>query len=360
MINEKNKENFNNQQVVEQNETKPQDFQINIIKVIENKKIIEPKRNNNNKNVIFSLGKKKNSSKRIKDIKKILENSFRSKYTKKEDEPIKGNKSCNNIIENNSNFEESINSKNTKSERNCKNNINTNTNQFNNNSNKNILNKNYFSFTDNLYKNEEHLQKNIVSNKNKDGSSKSVTNNRLLYIGRVNSITQKKNLIGSKIFEKQSDKNSKDFLGQKNIKLPSKFKNQDKKSIFTNNSKENSPNKANIKKTYTRYLTEKSINFSNKNNITDNRSNNFLYKNKGIILKNGNNKEQKIPNINNNNKKKSKADFEINKKEVENANSINNLKTKNDELANDINTYIGKKKRKKFCLFCCFNVYEKD
>ena len=374
MNNEINEGTDNNKKETNKNEDKPHFFKINIIKPKEIEKTNE--KQNTQNNMRLSLSSKRNKSKKkINDIKLILESSFRPKYSKRKSEQKSEGNNCNNNNENDSIFGRSENSINLNDELN-NNNINPknkiNINQINNSENNS--NKNLYLFTNNLYQNDEHFKKCVISKKNKNDFSKSKINNSLSNIANIKNISNsKKNFKESISLHNQSCKSIKNFLEQNSIKIDSKFKFKEKKYCFENKLKLKNPIKTKDEESFKNYTRTKvfNLNDNNKSNIqyfdennTVKSSNIYLYKNKIDKIKYNNNEEKKLEI--NNKKSKPKKNAKTNKKKVgeKKTVSVNNLKNKNNEIVENVKKEnckiqedIDKKnKKKKFCLFCCFNI----
>ena len=245
---------------------------------------------------------------------------------------------------------------------------------------------NLFHFANNLYQNDEHLSKNIISKKidtNDISKEKSFIN-----VGRTSSMHQKKKLIINFGLNEQENQSIKNLIkenggksNEENINTNSKnkqFSSIKEKNTFSNflksTPKLNYPKKNRGDETYKNIHWRKAFNLNEKGKINGlqnfdgdmtakNSKIKFLkvrtFKNKmscDLDKKFEESNKKKINKINSpkSNKKKKKRVDSINSFKNK-TNELENLKKEKEDNQNQEINVNNIKKKKKFCLFCCFN-----
>ena len=375
MDNEINENNNKSNQDTFENPPKISLYKINILASVENANINEneneskeninkKKKNNNNKKNLLLLDPF-SSKKTKKNLKNILESSFRSKRNsrKEEDENkdnLKDNKS-NIVVVNNNENESPI----KVNEFNSPNLINPRKKNKEKNNDREL---NLCKLAEKLYENEEHFQKNIIPKK---GS----------LIDSLNTIKKNDSFISEGIFKKKLKSNFNIYIDstikdQNNSNLLKEFsdKNLDKikrKSNASSSSKGKSSiynNKKGIK--VSNCSSFKKIKFKNEVEMKQDKeedqisirkrskfSNNNIINNCKTLKQNISSKPLRLYD----NKKPSKEETEINNDNTKkkSSNKIKNDKSKiNDNTKNE--NIKNKKKNKKFCYFCCLNNKDND
>ena len=424
MNNEIKENNNNNLKENNENQKNNHFYKINIIKTSEKQVIPQTPINNNKQNkLLLSPTSKRRKSKNEDEINKMmLDCSFRSKKitlskSVKKDNPIDSPKSprptnfINNLQKtttikekdkkfdryNNKDEEKLYNKSNISPKRRIS--VNYNNNNFNN-SNKKSKNENSYlnilKYTRNIYENDEHLKKQMLTKKIDINDLANMKKNNLFISNRINNKNfQKKKIIISFglnenenpiILQEGYNKNLKSFKrkissatkgGPSNelskskekssfsnfLKFNQKSSNREKegessrnynKKNFENNLMEDNsiknfkPNKGGdlTSKSSKFYLTAKTIKTKNMNSVKILEEKNDKNKNKlKSNQKENKTKNQKKESINSN--KNQTNDFDILKKE--------SPKNKENKIENNIN-----KKKKKFWFFCCLNFKEND
>ena len=416
MNNEKNENPNNNKQINFIKVNNSPVFKINILKPIENETKKESSNINNQKNrLCLSPVVKRRKSKNMDNLKLMLQNSFRSKCgksdkekeekeEKEESEVVKknnirysqnfiksqiNNEECNPVITKKKSFldikSQQTNKSNKKSEI-SSNKMNKKSPPKNNNDYNDDEIINLFHFANNLYQNDEHLSKNIISKKidtNDLSKEKSFIN-----AGRTNSFHQKKKLVVNFGVNEQESQIIKHLIkenekksNEENIKTDSKvkqFSSIKEKNTFSNflqsTPKLKTPIKNKGDETNKDNQLKKALNLNEKRKISglQNLEGDMTDKNSKIkfgkvrTFKNKMSCDLDKKFEESNKKKINKINSpKANKKKRKRGDSINSFKNKTNELDNlkkekedtqnqEIN--INKiKKKKKICLFCCFN-----
>ena len=377
MDNEINENNNKSNQDTFENPPKISFYKINILASVENANINEnenenkeninkKKKTNNNKKNLLLLDPFSNK-KTKKNLKNILESSFRSKRNSRREEDenkdnLKDNK-LNIVVVNNNENENQIklnefNSPNLISPR--------KKNKEKNNDRELNLSK----LAEKLYENEEHFQKNIIPKKgslidslntikkNDSFISEEIIKKKLKSNFNINIDSNNKDHSNANLLKEFSDKHLDNIKRKSNASSSSKGKSSIyniKKGIKTNNysnfKKSKYKNEVEVEKKEDKEEDKISIRkrpkFSNNNIISNSKTLKLNISSKPLKLYNNKKspKEETETKIDNT-KKKSSNKIKNNKSQI-------NDNTKNEKIK-------SKKKDKKFCYFCCLNNKDND
>ena len=374
-------------------ENKSKFYKINIIKTNEKEKLAESPKNNKKNNKLFLTPiqvRRKSKIENDNEFKNFLLNSVCSKrgsliIPMTKDQPqinllkIKTIKDKKAISPKYKKSTFGCESYNPKYKRSVNYNLDINNNNVNNKQNS-ILN--ILKLTSNIYNNDEHLKKDVVTKKIDINNIPNIKKSDLFMSGNIDKIIKKKKLIITFGLNEQNEinVNQNEFKSNKlnsfkrKISSGSKGKSSNDKNSFSNYIKINKRNKSPSKERH----DESNKNKNNDINlITENSTKNKPIREEDMTsksikfslgraktLKTKSNYDQKIIEEKRkfkskisvrNNKLKSNKKVNINSNKSQANDTINN--SKKESLKNELNT---KKEKKKICFFCCLSQKSND